>query len=84
MNTLRIDIENEKDISVLEKLLTELGFKYKFESNQPVFEGITEAAGLGIVEGLQDLREGRILGDKAARARIDSKISEMKSRIAGR
>ncbi|CAG5070637.1 hypothetical protein DYBT9623_03182 [Dyadobacter sp. CECT 9623] len=84
MNTLRIDIQNEKDISVLEKLLTELGFEYRLESERHVFENITEAAGLGIAEGLRDLRDGRIVEDKTARERIDSKISEMRNRIASR
>ena len=81
MNTLRIEIENSKDLSVLEKFLTDLGFKYKLESDQDVFENISEAAGLGIAEGLKDLRKGRILGDQAARVRIDSKISQMKNRL---
>jgi hypothetical protein len=83
MNTVRVEIEDEKDIPRLEKLLTDLGLKFHFESGADHSSVFSETAMVGINEGLKDMREGNVFGNMQARRRIDTKIAEMQQRNAG-
>lgn len=59
MVTLRVEVEEEKDLSILRKVLTELGLKFSFDEKEHVFESLSDAAIFGIQEGLNDLESGR-------------------------
>ncbi|NIJ55703.1 hypothetical protein [Dyadobacter arcticus] len=83
MTTLRVEIEEYKDISVLQKVLTELGFKFSLENEEDLFEDISQAELFGIGEGLKDLEAGRVAGHEQARSIIDKKIEEMRIKYSG-
>ncbi|KQS24695.1 hypothetical protein [Dyadobacter sp. Leaf189] len=83
MNTVRVEIEDDKDIPQLEKLLTELGYKFYFEFEPEESAIIPEAALFGIAEGLKDRNEGKVFDNFQARQRIDRKISEMQQKAGG-
>jgi hypothetical protein len=83
MITLRVEVEEEKDLSVLRKVLTELGFKFSFDEKEHVFESLSDAAIYGIQQGLNDLENGRVYSHDDVKSRLNDKISEMRVKYAG-
>jgi hypothetical protein len=78
MTTLKVEINEEKDLPVLAKVLTELGFSFKLENDE--WEDLPDEAVSGIKAGLNDWEEGRVYVHEEAKSRINKKLAELHSR----
>ncbi|MCF0064061.1 hypothetical protein MUK70_27675 [Dyadobacter chenwenxiniae] len=78
MTTIKIEIEQENDVSLLKKVLTELGFKFILENEDLESSELSEREMIGINAGLQDVQEGRVFSHEYAKSRIEDKISQLR------
>lgn len=81
MTTLRVQVDEEKNLALLQKTLTELGFKFSMESfgdEAPLVHALP-----GMKAGLKDVEEGRVYGHEQAMSRIKNKISQLGLNNAG-
>lgn len=74
MTTLRVEIDEEKDLSLLQKVLTELGFKFSMENDNYELNNLSQAAISGINAGLKDIEEGRVFSHENAMSRINKRL----------
>jgi len=74
MTTLRVEIDEEKDLSLLQKVLTELGFKFSMENDNYELNNLSQAAISGINAGLKDIEEGRVFSPENAMSRINKRL----------
>nr|WP_295932297.1 hypothetical protein [uncultured Dyadobacter sp.] len=81
---MKIQIEKNEDLTVLEKVLAELGLAYSYEETDHSVSGISPEALNSIQEGLKDLHDGRVLSHGEAMERVDSKIAQMRAKYASR
>ena len=77
MTTIRVEIDEEKDLSLLQKILTDLGFKFSFESSDLEEYDPSQASIIGINDGLKDVDEGRVFSHEQAMNRINKKLLEL-------
>ncbi|MCF0050292.1 hypothetical protein LXM25_09505 [Dyadobacter sp. LJ53] len=78
MTTIKIEIEQDNDVSLLKKVLTELGFKFILENEDLESSELSEREMIGINAGLQDVQEGRVFSHEYAKSRIEDKISQLR------
>ncbi|TDE13174.1 hypothetical protein [Dyadobacter psychrotolerans] len=75
MTTIKIEIDEGKDLSVLAKVLTNLGFSFSLENDG--WGNLPAAAIKGIHEGLEDLNAGNVVSHDEALKRIAQKLVEL-------
>ena len=73
MTTLKIEVNEEKDLSILTKILADMGLSFSLESSQWV--DVPELTGVNA--GLKDLAEGKIYTHEEASSRIAKKLKEL-------
>ncbi|SKB99915.1 hypothetical protein [Dyadobacter psychrophilus] len=78
MTTIKIEIEQDNDVSLLTRVLTDLGFKFILENEELESGELSEREMIGINAGLKDVREGRVFSQKYAQSRIEDKISQLR------
>jgi len=78
MTTIKIEIEQENDISMLTKVLTDLGVNFTLENSDIEPFAIGEQEMVGINAGLKDVQEGRVYTHEYAMSRIEDKLSQLR------
>jgi predicted transcriptional regulator len=73
MATLTVEIDKDRDLPVLQALLSRLGLKYKIDEED--WGDLSDAEIEGIKAGLEDVKAGRIHSHADVMARIDKKLS---------
>ncbi|MCE7066379.1 hypothetical protein [Dyadobacter sp. CY326] len=78
MTTFKIEIEQENDVSLLKRVLTELGFNFVLEDDKANSITVSEHELAGINAGLKDVQEGRVFRSEYVKTRIDDKIAQLR------
>jgi predicted transcriptional regulator len=76
MVTLTVELDQEKDLPVLQALLNRMDLKYHIDNEDYV---ISNAELEGINAGLADLEAGRTYSHDQVKQRIDEKISQLRN-----
>ncbi|MDB5130706.1 MAG: hypothetical protein JWR02_455 [Mucilaginibacter sp.] len=79
MTTLTVEIDKERDLPVLQALLSRMGLKFQVEDENDDWGDLPEAAIEGIKAGLEDFKAGRIYTHEEAMAQINEKINSHKA-----
>lgn len=77
MVTLTVEVDQEKDLPVLQALLNRLDLKYHIDDEGYV---MSNAELVGINAGLADLDAGRTYSHDQVKQRIDQKIARLRNR----
>ena len=84
MATMKIQVEREEDLTMLEKVLADLGLKYSIEESVQSSDVTLSGEALkGIYAGIEDLEEGRVLSHSEAMERFEFKIAQLRVNHAG-
>jgi len=75
MTTIKIEIDEEKDLPVLAKVLTDLGFSFSLENDD--WGNLPDAAITGIRAGLEDLNNGNVVSHDEASKHIAQRLAEL-------
>jgi hypothetical protein len=74
MTTLTVEVDKEKDLPVLQALLSRMGLKFEVEEEDDDWGDLPEAAIEGIKAGLADVKAGRTHSHEYVMAEMDKKI----------
>ena len=77
MTTLKVEIDKEKDLLVLQELLIRLGLKYNIEDHD--WAGLSDAEVEGIKAGLKDAESGRMYSHIDVVDRINKKLKNLRT-----
>jgi hypothetical protein len=77
MTTLKVEIDKEQDLQVLQVLLIRLGLKYNIEDNE--WAGLSVAEVEGIKAGLKDREAGRVYSHSDVRERLNKKLTILRT-----
>jgi hypothetical protein len=75
MTTLTVEVDKEKDLPVLQALLSRMGLKFEVEEEDDDWGDLPEAAIEGIKAGLADVKAGRTHPHEYIMAEMDKKIA---------
>lgn len=78
MTTLKVEIDGEKDLPILTKVLTDLGYSFRLENDE--WSGLPVDAISGIEAGLLNWEEGKVYTSEEAETRINRKLAELHSK----
>ena len=79
MTTLTVEIGKERDLPVLQALLSRMGLKFQVEEDGDNWADLPEAAKEGIKAGIEDFKAGRVYTHEEAMAQINEKINRHKT-----
>lgn len=77
MVTLTVEIDQEKDLPVLQALFNRMDLKYHIDNEDYV---LSEAELEGINAGLADIEAGRVYTNEEVKKRIEQKINSLRNR----
>jgi predicted transcriptional regulator len=73
MATLTVEIDKDRDLPVIEALLSSMGLEFELKDNE--WADLSEPEIEAIKEGLEDIKAGRTLSHADVMARIDKKLN---------
>ncbi len=74
MTTLTVEIDKERDLPVLQALLSRMGLNFQI-SDDDDWGNLSNAEIEGIKAGLEDIKAGRTLSHEEVMLRIDKKLN---------
>jgi predicted transcriptional regulator len=81
MATLTVEIDKERDLPVLQALLTRMGLEFEVEDDADDDWGdLPEAAIEGIKAGLEDGDAGRVHSHEYVMAHMEKKLNQLRSK----
>jgi predicted transcriptional regulator len=83
MATLKIEIDEERDLPELQTVLTRMGLKFEVEEDEDDWGDLPEAAIEGIKAGLADGEAGRVHSHEYVMAYMEEKINQLRAKKNG-
>jgi hypothetical protein len=83
MTTLTVEIDKERDLPVLQALLSRMGLKFQVEEDDDDWGDLPEAAIEGIKAGLADGEAGRVHSHEYVMALMDEKLKQLRAKKNG-
>jgi predicted transcriptional regulator len=83
MTTLTVEIDKERDLPVLQALLSRMGLKFEVEEDNDDWGDLPEAAIEGIKAGLADGEAGRVHPHEYVMALMDEKLKQLRAKKNG-
>ncbi|GAC1307938.1 MAG: hypothetical protein NVSMB24_20760 [Mucilaginibacter sp.] len=80
MTTLTVEIDKERDLPVLQALLSRMGLKFELEEDDDDWGDLPEAAIEGIKAGLADAEAGRTHSHEYVMAEMNKKIARFRKK----
>ncbi|MFI5137404.1 MAG: hypothetical protein ACHQIM_06225 [Sphingobacteriales bacterium] len=80
MATLKIEIDEERDLPELQAVLTRMGFKFEVEEDEDDWGDLSDAEIEAIKAGMEDFKNGRVVSHAEAMAQIEDHIKKRKAR----
>ena len=81
MATVRIEINDEGDLSILKALLNRMSLQFEVEKEED-WGGLPEEAIVGIKAGLEDMKAGRVHSNETVMAAMKKKITNFSNKNA--
>ncbi|HAL81490.1 MAG TPA: hypothetical protein DCO83_04020 [Mucilaginibacter sp.] len=83
MATLKIEIDEERDLPELQAVLTRMGLKFEVEEDEDDWGDLPEAAIEGIKAGLADGEAGRVHSHEYVMAYMEEKLNRLRAKKNG-
>ncbi|MDB5123047.1 MAG: hypothetical protein JWP94_1176 [Mucilaginibacter sp.] len=83
MTTLTVEIDKERDLPVLQALLSRMGLKFQVEEDNDDWGDLPEAAIEGIKAGLADGEAGRVHSHEYVMALMEEKLTQLRAKKNG-
>jgi len=80
MATLKIEIDEERDLPELQAVLTRMGLKFEVEEDEDDWGDLSAAEIEGIKAGLADAEAGRTHSHEYVMAEMNKKIAEFRKK----